>query len=96
MVLVRHEASEGIEPLREVVGHEEGVDVRFELGVRALMVTLNRRLLEGFGSSAQLDHQSRDGLAWSACARYHWPHKECRTYGRAIALLARGDSSADR
>ena len=32
-MLIRRDAFEGLEPLGEVVGHEEGVDVRFELGV---------------------------------------------------------------
>ncbi len=43
-VLVRREAFEGLEPLGEVVGHEEGVDVRFELGVGAVMVTYGRAI----------------------------------------------------
>jgi len=45
-VLVGGQASEGLKPFREVVGHQEGVDVRFELDVRAVMVALNGRLLE--------------------------------------------------
>ena len=46
-MLVGRETSEGLKPLGEVVGHEEGMDVRFELSVRAVMVALDGRLLEG-------------------------------------------------
>ena len=45
-MLVGGQVSEGLKPFREVVGHQESVDVRFELGVRAVMVALNCRLLE--------------------------------------------------
>jgi hypothetical protein len=60
-VLIRREAPEGLEPLGEV-GHEEGVDVRFESSVRALMVTLNRRLLEG--SVHPLNLTISPGMVW--------------------------------
>jgi hypothetical protein len=36
----------------EVIGHEEGVDVRFELGVRAVMVALNGRKAVRKGAEA--------------------------------------------
>ena len=36
-LLIWRQASERLEPLGEVVGHEEGVDVRLELGVRPVM-----------------------------------------------------------
>ena len=34
-------ASEGLKPLGEVIGHREGLDVRFELAMSAVMVALN-------------------------------------------------------
>ena len=45
-MLVGGRASEGLKPFCEVVDHQEGVDVRFELGVRAVMVALNGCLLQ--------------------------------------------------
>jgi hypothetical protein len=39
--------SEGPKPLGEVIGHREGLDVRFELAMSAIMVALNRSLLDG-------------------------------------------------
>ena len=41
---VRGQASEGRERFGEVVGHQEDVDMRFELGVSAVMVAPNGRL----------------------------------------------------
>jgi hypothetical protein len=61
-VLVRREAPEGLESLGEVEGHEEGVDVRFELGVGAVVVTLNGRLLEG--SVHPFDLTIGPGMVW--------------------------------
>lgn len=46
-VLVGRQASEGLKSLGEVIGHQEGVDVRFELAMRAVMVALHGRLFEG-------------------------------------------------
>jgi hypothetical protein len=40
-------ASEGLKPLGEVIGHREGLDVRFELAMSAIMVALNCSLLDG-------------------------------------------------
>ena len=45
-MFVGRQASEGLKSLGKVVGHEEGLDARFELGVRAVMVALNGRLFE--------------------------------------------------
>jgi hypothetical protein len=43
----RGQASEGLKPFGEVKGHQEGLDVRFELAMSAVMVPLNGSLLEG-------------------------------------------------
>ena len=45
-MLIGGQASEGLKPFREVVGHQEGVEVRFELCVRTIVVALNGGLLE--------------------------------------------------
>jgi hypothetical protein len=42
-----YQASEGLKPFGEVIGHQEGSDVRFELAMSAVMVALNSNLLEG-------------------------------------------------
>ena len=46
-MLVSCETFEGLKPLGKIVGHEEGVEVRFELSVTCVVVALNGRLLQG-------------------------------------------------
>ena len=45
-VFVGCEAAQGLEAFGEVVGHEKGMEMLFELAVRLVMVALHRRFFE--------------------------------------------------
>jgi hypothetical protein len=88
-VLIGGQASEGFKPFREVVGHQEGVEVRFELCVRAVMVALNGGLLERSVHSATQCRSNNEARELEAA---YWKRVECLSrlvqHEQHIALAA--------
>lgn len=94
-MLVGGQASEGLKPFREVVGHQEGVDVRFELGVRTVMVALNRRLPERSVYPLNLTIGPR--MVWLRQPLLElFASQSMSNIGSASVPSARDDSLADR
>ena len=63
-VFIRAQAVERFESFRDIIGHQEGRQLCFQVVMSFVVSTFSRWPLGAYGSSVRLGHWSRDGWAW--------------------------------